>query len=61
MDETQQVRWGVAGRNDRERREQVRRREEARDRLRQIARAEGVQWLLREAQVIALWANDFAH
>jgi hypothetical protein len=61
MDETQQVRWRVAGRNDGERREQVKRREEARDRLRQIARAEGAQWLLREAQVIALWANDFAH
>jgi len=61
MEEAQQARWRVVGRDDREQRDRVRRREEARVRLREIARAEGVQWLLREAQVIALWVNDVAN
>jgi hypothetical protein len=61
MDEAQQARWHVVGANDREQKDRVRRREEARLRLREIARAEGVQWLLREAQVLALWATEVAN
>jgi hypothetical protein len=61
MEDVQQARWRVAGTDDGEHGDRARRREEARLHLREIARAEGVQWLLREAQVIALWANDAAN
>ena len=37
------------------------RRREARHALRRIARDEGVQWLLREAQVMAVWSPDPAN
>jgi len=37
------------------------RRREARHALRRIARDQGVQWLLREAQVIAVWSPDPAN
>jgi hypothetical protein len=37
---------------------QAERRREARHSLRRIARDHGVQWLLREAQVIAVWSPD---
>jgi hypothetical protein len=39
----------------------ARRREHARALLRDIARAEGVRWLLREAEVIATWSLEESH
>ena len=36
----------------------ARRREKARAVLRDIARAEGARWLLREAEVIAMWSVE---